>query len=85
MFGGHRPPLQAEELLPGLRQFGVLYFARDASLEFGLENRAGSVNHDDVFRAFYANGVRDAGWNDHSHIVAAAMIIAIDEETHDAF
>src|SRR5512132_2019938 len=49
-----------------------------------MENRAGSVNHDDIFRAFYANGVRDAGWNDHSHIVAAAMIIAIDEETHDA-
>src|SRR4029077_9471137 len=37
-----------------------------------------------ILSAFDANRVRDAGWNDHSHIVAAAMIVAIDEETHDA-
>src|SRR4029077_1794240 len=37
-----------------------------------------------ILSAFDANRVRDAGWNDHSHIVAAAMIIAFDEETHDA-
>src|SRR5712672_3439280 len=49
-----------------------------------MENCARPVNHDDVFRPFYANRVCDPGWNDHSHIVAAAMIIAIDEETHDA-
>src|SRR6266404_7566562 len=49
-----------------------------------MENRACSVNHGDVFCAFSANSVRDAGWNDHSRIVAAAMIVAIDEETHDA-
>src|SRR5207302_7007453 len=59
-------------------------FAGDASLEFRMKNCACSVNHNHVFGAFYANGVRDAGWNNHSHIVAAAMIIAIDEETHDA-
>jgi hypothetical protein len=50
-----------------------------------MKNRAGSVNHDDIFRPFNANGVRDAGWNDHSHIVTTLVIVAIDEETHDAF
>src|SRR2546428_11462863 len=49
-----------------------------------MKSRACSVNHDDIFGAFYANRMRDPGWNDHSHIVAAAVIIAFDEETHDA-
>src|SRR5437660_11448901 len=49
-----------------------------------MENSACSVNHNDIFGAFYANRVRDTGGNDHSHIVAAAMIVTIDEETHSA-
>src|SRR6266478_6827906 len=47
-----------------------------------MKNVTHTINHDDIFGPFYANGVRDSGWNDHSRIVAALMIVAIDEETH---
>src|SRR5206468_12530378 len=70
--------------LPRFWQFCILDFACNASLEFGTKNGAGPIDHDHVFRSFYSNGVRDAGRNDHSHIVAALVIVAINKETHDA-
>src|SRR5437773_2232718 len=80
----HRQSLQGEKFPPRLGQFRCLNFACDAPLEFGTKNRARPINHDHVFGPFYANGVRDSGWNDHSRIVATLMIVAIDEETHNA-
>src|SRR5207249_6738014 len=49
-----------------------------------MKNRARPVNHDHFLRTFSANGVGDTGWNNDADVIAAAMIIAIDKETHDA-
>src|ERR1700758_5581088 len=81
---GAGPLGTTQKPLPGFWQFCILDFACNASLEFGTKNGAGPVDHDHVFRSFYSNGVRDAGWNDDSHVVTALMSVAIDEETHDA-
>src|SRR6266481_7073841 len=70
--------------LPRFWQFCILDFACNASLKFGTKNGAGPIDHDHLFRSFYSNGVRDAGGNDNSRIVTALMIVAIDEETHNA-
>jgi len=83
MVGGHRPPLQGEELLPGCRQLCAFDFARDASLEFRMENRACPVNHDDIFPSFGANRVRHTRRNHNADVVVAAMIVAVDEESHN--
>src|SRR4029450_3678885 len=74
--------LVTKEFLPGFRQLRGFDFACDASFEFGMENRACSVNHDDIFRALGANRVRHARWNHHADVMSAAMMVAVDEESH---
>src|SRR6266542_3901892 len=81
-YAAHRAPLQREKFLPRFRQRGGFDFARNATFEFGTENRARPINHDHVFHAFNANGVRHTGRNDDAHIVVAAMIVAVLKETH---
>src|SRR5437773_2024527 len=73
-----------EEVLPRFRKLRRLGFARDSAFKLGMKNRARPVNHDHFLRTFSANGVGDTGWNNDADVIAAAMIIAIDKETHDA-
>ncbi len=73
---------RGKKFLPRLRKRGGFDFACDASLELGMKNGACSVNHDHVFCAFSTNRVRYARWNYDPDVVVAAMIIAIDKESH---
>src|SRR5262249_39061779 len=77
------PTSSLEKSLPGLRQLGVLYVACDASFEFGMESSACPINHHHVFPSFGAKRVRDTCWNHNADVVIAAMIVAVDEESHD--
>src|SRR6266480_4561262 len=79
-----RPPLRRKEFSSGFRQVCCFDFAGDAAFKFWLKRRARSVNHDHVFRTFGPNRVRDAWRNHNAHIVAAAMIVAIDKKAHVA-
>src|SRR5436190_16315335 len=49
-----------------------------------MKGRAGSINHNHVFPALNANGVRHP-WRDHNAcIVVTAMIVTVDKEAHHA-
>src|SRR6266496_5025108 len=76
--------LQRKKFPPRLGQLRCLDFTRDPPLEFRMKNRACTVNHDHIFCAFSANGVRHTRWNHDADVVVAPVVIAIDKETHHA-
>src|SRR5436190_24156013 len=75
-------PDLSQKFLPRFRQRSCFHLTGDSPFIFRFERGARPVNHNNVLRTLDSNGVSDPWRNDDTDVIRAAMIVAIDEETH---